>query len=135
MSVKRLDHVNIRTSCYDETIAFYRDMLGLDPRPTPRGDMSKSAWLYDDEENPAVHVGRAEAAYPADAALGRTGSGTGSGSLDHVALECSDEARFRERLQAGAHPFHTNVVAEIGLRQLFVRDPNGIMLELNFRSA
>ena len=134
MGVKKIDHVNIRTRCFDETIAFYRDVVLLDPRPTPEGNMSKGAWLYDDGGNAAIHLGRADVAYPADELLGRfDDSSHGTGSVDHVALECTGEAQFRERVEGGGHAFKVNDVPQIGLRQVFVRDPNGVLLELNFR--
>ena len=37
-----------------------------------------------------------------------------------------------ERVGALGTPFQLNTVASIGLRQIFVSDPNNVLLELNF---
>jgi hypothetical protein len=37
------------------------------------------------------------------------------------------------RLKANNIPFRENRIAAIPLHQVFVRDPNGVMVEMNFR--
>lgn len=133
MSVDHLDHVNIRTSDVAATIAWYRDVLGMRATRTPgMADMSVSAWIVDTGDRPIVHVGHADLSYPSDAALPFQPR-AGSGSVHHVALECSDYAAMRDQLTASGATLVENDIPQIGLRQLFVTDPNGILIELNFR--
>jgi hypothetical protein len=42
---------------------------------------------------------------------------------------------MRSRLTALSLSFRENHMAKTGLRQLFVKDPSGILLELNFRDG
>jgi catechol 2,3-dioxygenase-like lactoylglutathione lyase family enzyme len=57
----------------------------------------------------------------------------GGGAIDHIAFECADYDQMRAKLQARGLKFTSNDVPMIKLRQLFVNDPNGVTLELNFR--
>jgi len=56
-----------------------------------------------------------------------------TGPVHHVALDCSGFAAMEERLAALGLPYRTNHVAAVDLRQIFVRDPGGVLIELNFR--
>jgi catechol 2,3-dioxygenase-like lactoylglutathione lyase family enzyme len=134
MTVLRMDHVNIRTAKFEESIAFYRDILGLEAGPTPGGDRSRAAWMYDSGGHPVIHVGRPEMTYPGDRLAGLTNlGGEGTGSIDHVALECTGLDEYCARVDAAGYPHERNTVDSISLEQLFVRDPNGVLFELNFR--
>ena len=56
-----------------------------------------------------------------------------TGPVDHLAFDASGVERFEQRLND--HGIHYNKVERpaVGLIQLFLRDPNGIKLELNIR--
>ncbi|MEO6186592.1 MAG: hypothetical protein ABIP38_09110, partial [Steroidobacteraceae bacterium] len=58
----------------------------------------------------------------------------GTGALDHVAFNgpMGGYEPFRARLQQRALAFHPHDSLAIGLRQIFLTDPNGVKLELNF---
>ena len=56
-----------------------------------------------------------------------------TGSLDHIAFRGTDAAATISRLKARGIAFREAVLSDIGLHQVFVRDPNGIMVEMNFR--
>jgi len=127
MAIRTLDHVNIHTPRVAETLRFYGDLLGMRAAPPPGSDdMARGAWIYDPEGRPVVHVVSSELVEGSVA-------GEGSGRVHHVAFECSDYDAMRADLEARDAVEQLNEVAEIGLRQIFVRDPNGILLELNFR--
>lgn len=133
MTVITLDYVNICTRQMADSIAFYGGLLGLDARPSPMtDDMTNNAWLCDGENRPVVHL-----MTPAGAPPGSTGidGGAGSGSIDHVAFSCRDYPAFRARLDAEGVKMRENALTRIGLMQLFVTDPNGITVELNFHGA
>ncbi len=55
------------------------------------------------------------------------------GSLDHVAFRGHDAGAAIARLRAHGIAFRENLIRDIGLHQVFVRDPNGIVVEMNFR--
>jgi catechol 2,3-dioxygenase-like lactoylglutathione lyase family enzyme len=131
MSVKTLDHVNIRTALLEETYAFYTG-LGLRLTPFPgRDDVKTGAWLVDRTERPVVHVAHIGTQY----GDGREGTPAehGSGAIHHVAFDCEDYDGLHRRLAAEPRILRTNDIPSIGLRQIFVEDPNGITVELNFR--
>ena len=140
----RLDHCNIRTFDLDATIAFYTDVVDLKDGDFP-GSRSMGAWLYDASDRPILHLIAIDPNDP-ETTLGkvrdRLGSLAGSlelasldggGAIDHIAFECADYDEMRAKLQARGLKFTSNDVPMIKLRQLFVNDPNGVTLELNFR--
>ncbi len=49
-----------------------------------------------------------------------------------IALRCTGYGATLDRIAAMALDHRANTVAAAGLRQLFVHDPDGVLLELNF---
>ena len=132
MSIKTLDHVNIRTAKLKETYGFYGELLGLKLTPSPgRDDVAMGAWLCDQTQRPVVHVAGIDAVY-GDGMQG-TPAARGSGAVHHVAFDCADYDGMHRELVRQGYALRTNEIASIGLRQIFVEDPNGITVELNFR--
>jgi catechol 2,3-dioxygenase-like lactoylglutathione lyase family enzyme len=125
MRVNRIDHFNLRTSLLEETSSFYEKLLGLKRGRAAGMDQSRNAWLYDEEGRPIVHVNM-----PADGERELPGDDTGK--VHHIALDCTGYDAMIARLKKLQQAYQINVIAEIGLRQLFVMDPNGLRLELNF---
>ena len=133
MAILHIDHVNIRTPRVAETVRFYVELLAMKAEPAPGADdMARGAWLYIEDGRAAVHVGSADSRFLAEHDIAGA-SPEGSGRVHHVAFECSDYDRTRGDLEARAVDFQLNDVPQIGLRQIFIRDPNGILVELNFR--
>jgi hypothetical protein len=60
------------------------------------------------------------------------GIGPGSGAVHHIALDCGGHDDMVARLERLGVQHRRNAVPAIGLRQIFVHDPNGVMVELNF---
>ena len=125
MRVNRIDHINLRTSLLEETSTFYENLLGLKRGRAAGMDQSRNAWLYDEEGRPIVHVNM-----PADGERELPGEDTGR--VHHIALDCTGYDTMIARLDDLQQAYQSNVIAELGLRQLFVMDPNGLRLELNF---
>ena len=134
MTASVLEHVNIRTTDLAATIAFWTHDIGL--REGPRPSTRPGAWIYDERDVPVVHVAFYD---PSDAAqrnhvdtyLGvRTLNGT-SGCVDHVAFGARDYAGTATHLRTRGHDIRERVT-DAGLPQIFVTDPNGIVVELNF---
>lgn len=146
----KLDHINILTLDMSGTMIFYGDLLGLRPgwpaTLTEKVDRSKFVWFYDASGAPAVHVQAVDPGAPnqtLDRTRARLGalagaldaeSLVGSGAIEHVAFQCQDYDGVRQRLTAAGCPLRFNEALGGSLRQIFVNDPNGLTLELNFRT-
>jgi len=121
MPVITLQHVNIRCTDAERSRDFYR-LLGLTDGARPPF-ASQGYWMYAGPE-PVVHLVQKEA--------GETTRGPDTGELDHVALGAEKLAAMRTLLSQRGIAFHERVVPRDGSVQLFVRDPDGVQLELNF---
>ena len=142
MVVRRLDHYNIRTTRYAETVKFYDEALAMKARRAPMAAVgSPATWIYDDSGAAAIHLTPVDPADPVGsyARISRyrgadpDAAFEGSGAVDHIAFECDGYDEIRTRLQAMELAFAENAFPDFNLRQIFVKDPNGVTLELNFR--
>ncbi|WP_327753816.1 VOC family protein (plasmid) [Sphingobium sp. SJ10-10] len=124
--VRRIDHVNIRTTRMEESALFYQQLLGLTRSSPPGITGVKAIWMLDGEGYPIVHLN----APPADEPLRAENADTGR--LHHVAFDCIGHDIIKARLDAMGADYECNLVESIDLRQIFVFDPNGLRLELNF---
>lgn len=130
MPALRLDHINIRTTRVAESIAFYGDALGLAIKPPPGGqDTSTGAYAYDESGLPIIHLVGADR--QADSVEPQRGVAQ-FGMIDHFALRCEDAEAYVERLTRHGHAFSRRDVPMIGMHLIFVRDPNGVLVELGF---
>ncbi|WP_426164417.1 VOC family protein [Sandarakinorhabdus sp. DWP1-3-1] len=133
MTVKSLDHVNIQTTAVAETAQFLADVLELRPGPVvPGGDMARVTWMYDAQDRPLVHITLPGQTFAEDADRPLRAD---TGALHHVAFECTGHAAMLERLERLGIPARHRHIGEIGLQQVFVTEPNGVLLELNFREG
>jgi len=57
---------------------------------------------------------------------------TGSGAFDHVAFRAKDPSVLIARLNNQGYDFRERKVPDLDLHQIFVEDPNGITVELNY---
>lgn len=125
MSVGLLDHFNIRTHKLKETVRFYEDVLGLENGPRPSFGFP-GAWLYS-EGRPVVHL--------VDIAPSSEPQQPDSGVIHHVAFIGRGFNAMRQSLKSKGVPFDTVEVPGGELWQIFVRDPNGVLIELNYETA
>jgi catechol 2,3-dioxygenase-like lactoylglutathione lyase family enzyme len=58
-----------------------------------------------------------------------------SGVVHHVAFVSRDFKGMKQRLQGKGIEFESREVPGGDLWQIFVRDPNGVMIELNYETA
>lgn len=130
MQVNGLDHVNIITRDLDGTAAFYERLFDLKRGESPGAAMGfKGAWMFDASGNAIVHLVWKD---PSREFGAEHEPGTVTGAVHHVAFRCQGYDSTLERLKAMSIDYRTNEIASIHLRQIFVRDPNNINLELNF---
>ena len=57
---------------------------------------------------------------------------TGSGAFDHIAFRAKEPEVLIARLKDKGYPFRERQVPDMDLFQVFVEDPNGITVELNY---
>ena len=130
--VEALDHVNIITADVEGSARFYAALLGLEPRDGPPPLTHATArWMYDRAGHAMLHINSLDCprAYEREVRPGPTGA------LHHVALRCSGYLEVRARLDSYGLEYQLNEVTAVGLRQIFVLDPNAVLLELNFFGA
>lgn len=137
----RLAHYAIRAEDLAASVRFYESVLGLRDGPRPAFGFP-GAWLYapDDREadsQGAVHLiathGVDAGADALAAYLGERGAVAGSGAIDHIAFMAENWPAQRARCEAAGVPFAERTVPGLGLRQVFLTDPSGVTVELNYR--
>ena len=120
-----LAHVAIKAADLEATIAFYQQVIGLELVPRPPFNFP-GAWLGTDG-NALVHL------YGGQRALAPDGSNPHeTGSVDHVSFWAQGYTGQRARLEKFGLPFREARPPETTLAQLFVLDPNGVMLEMTY---
>lgn len=117
-------HVNIKTLDLAATEKFYTEVLQMKIAPRPELDVP-GLWL--DFKGTQVHI------LAGEAALDEQGHFTpGSGALDHVALSAKNYDEMKKIAEDFGCPFRENNISDADLWQLFIKDPSGILYELNF---
>ena len=121
MPIARLDHVTVCTRDVPRSVAFYRDIVGLEPGPRPHFAFD-GAWLYANGI-PVVHI------------VDRDTPGA-AGPIDHFAFAATGLAACLDRLRENAIAFKLQPlppgVPQSGTQQLFFHDPDGARIELDF---
>lgn len=121
-AITGLAHVNIRApeALIERVRVFYRDVIGLREglRPPFR---SRGHWLYAGERD-VLHL-------TIDPSIERM---HGDGWLDHIAFSALDLDATIARLDAAGVAYERDDVPSLDQVQLFLTDPAGIGVELNF---
>ena len=125
VSVGVLGHFNIRTRNLAGTVRFYEDILGLEKGPRPNFAFP-GAWMYS-EGKAVVHL--------VDISKTDEPQKPDSGVVHHVAFASTGFAGMQQRLKSKAMAFDSRQVPGGDLWQIFVTDPNGVMVELNYEAA
>jgi catechol 2,3-dioxygenase-like lactoylglutathione lyase family enzyme len=121
MTIRGIDHINIGTDRLEETVAFFRDILGLKPGWRPDFPFP-GAWLYAGDTAVVHLVELAEPKRPSREA-----------ALDHFAFRIEDYDAILARLQAAGVRYQAVDIPNTEIRQINIRDPNGANIELNYR--
>ena len=119
MSIRSIDHVNIRATAGDiaKLKQFYCDVVGLTEGWRP-GFESRGHWLYAGTL-PLVHLVEGEA-----------GDARMSGGVDHISFRSDDLDGFVSRLRERGVQFQMSLVPTLNQRQLLIRDPLGVGVEI-----
>lgn len=133
MALTRLEHFLVISDDIEATRRFYCDVLGMTVGFRPELDFD-GYWLYAGD-TPCIHVAERESYARYTERIGIPMSqGTGSGRVDHVAFNATGFEETLARLERHGLDARRNILDDIGLRQIFVHDPSGVKVELNFRS-
>ncbi len=136
MAIDKLDHCAIRTNDLEGTKDFFVDVIGLTVGARPPVKFP-GYWLYSGD-TAVVHLfGGSDAAGDEDELAQYLGekdpaSLHGGGAVDHLAFRASGLADMRDRLQRSASEYFERTLPQFDLHQVFVKEPNGVMLELNY---
>ena len=126
MAITKLDHYTIRTDDLEATERFYTQVLHLRAGFRPAFDFP-GAWLYaggEDAGAAVVHL----------VSIDRRGL-HGTGAVDHIAFLATDWPEMRARCAANGVAYEQRSSPSLGLYQVFLRDPSGVTIELNYPFA
>jgi catechol 2,3-dioxygenase-like lactoylglutathione lyase family enzyme len=132
MPVTELNHYFVRANDLEKTKDFYCDVLGFEvmPRPTfpfpgywlgVNGKIQVHMGPHDVENADLYYLGT-----PKHAATDH------AGVVDHIAFLASEPGAFIRRLEARGIEYRPRSLPEFDLYQIFLTDPNGLCIELNF---
>jgi catechol 2,3-dioxygenase-like lactoylglutathione lyase family enzyme len=125
----QLSHYAIQAHDLDVTRDFYVEVLGLSVGDRPPLDFP-GYWLYSGDAAVVHLLGRRA---PRDGVReAAPGVGTETGRLDHIAFAASGLSEIRARFRDHQVAFREQVLPRLNATQLFVEDPDGVGVELNF---
>jgi catechol 2,3-dioxygenase-like lactoylglutathione lyase family enzyme len=132
MPVTELNHYFVRANDLEATKNFYCDVLGFEVMPRP--DFPFPGYWLGANGKIQVHMGphgikNSELYY-----LGTTPkNGTeDAGVVDHIAFLATEPEKFNTRFESLGMASRKRYFPEFKLFQMFVKDPNGLTIELNF---
>jgi catechol 2,3-dioxygenase-like lactoylglutathione lyase family enzyme len=117
--IQGMNHFNVLSDKLDETVAFYCDLLGLEPGPRPALSFP-GAWLYAGG-HPILHI-----------SAGRKLPEPPQGVIDHIAFSAKGLPQAVEKLKTRGIPFELRCQVTSRIWQLFTHDPCGATVELDF---
>lgn len=119
LPLRSLHHVARLTKHLEESLAFYRDVLGF--RQIPRPALTfPGAWLYDGSLQ--IHlIADDSIASPSGPIQTRDG---------HLAFYSDDVPAVERLLAEHGIAFRVNIQDDSGIRQIFFRDPDGHHVEV-----
>jgi catechol 2,3-dioxygenase-like lactoylglutathione lyase family enzyme len=143
MPIGRLDHYSIRTLDLGASERFYTQVLGFQVGPRPPFPFP-GIWLYNGAPTPGsngvVHIigidvndAQGLIDYLGDIDLEKLKDGTGT--LDHIAFLATDRVPLVNRCAAHGIAIRERTVPSLGLHQVFIEDPSGVTIELNYPAS
>jgi catechol 2,3-dioxygenase-like lactoylglutathione lyase family enzyme len=125
MPILGFNHYNIRAerSTMELLKVFYRDVIGLTLGDRPNLS-SFGYWLYIGNKD-ILHLSEAKPEEGRQENVATT--------FDHIAFTATDYFGTLERLDQLGVEYKTREIQSLGQKQVFLRDPAGNGIELNFR--
>ena len=132
--IESFDHYTVRAADVEASTRFYVDLLGF--RAETHTDLGFRLVMLYLGDQAVVHL--LETGPELDAFIGRAAPAIANGprritgNMEHVAFNGSGLGVLRQRLEENGVRFTQRELKEYGVCQLFVNDPDGIELEINF---
>ena len=136
MALTQVDHFLIQTADLGKTRDWYVRALGMTEGWHPDFKFPV-VWLYIGKKD-VLHLteGGANVSENRKKYLGQQSEAvSGSGVVDHIAFAATGLAETMSHFSALGLDFKQRMVSDQGLYQLFLFDPNGVKIELNFPNA
>jgi catechol 2,3-dioxygenase-like lactoylglutathione lyase family enzyme len=133
MPLTKLEHYLVLSDDIDATRDFYVAVLGMQDgfRP-PLG--FPGHWVYIGD-TPVIHIAEwpTYTAHSKSKGVDVSMRAEGTGPVDHIAFAAEDYAGVLERIRKHGVAVRENNNPGNTVRQLFLFDPNGVKIEINFR--
>ena len=136
MPVQHLEHFLIQCADIAATRDWYVKVLGFREGEHPDFKFPV-CWLYLGAKD-VIHIteGGGNVSANRKQYLGQQSDALhGSGVIDHMAFRCTGLKEMMAHLDGLEVPYTRRQVDDQGLFQLFLLDPNGVKIELNFANA
>ena len=132
MPLTELNHYFVRANNLERSKDFYVNVLGFEVMPRPEFPFP-GYWLGINGKI-QVHMGPAGIPNQEMYYLGTPkGAATDhAGVVDHIAFLASEPETFIKRFKAMGMDYRPRSLPDSELFQLFIKDPNGLTIELNF---
>jgi catechol 2,3-dioxygenase-like lactoylglutathione lyase family enzyme len=135
MPLQRMEHYLVLTEDIERTKDFYCDGLGMTVGFRPRLSFP-GYWVYLGD-TPCIHIAERHSyeKFTDEMGIPFSSPSPSTGPIDHIAFNATGFDEMLTRLRRAGIAHDSNTIADIGLRQLFIKDPNGVTIELNFKNA
>jgi catechol 2,3-dioxygenase-like lactoylglutathione lyase family enzyme len=147
MDIKRVDHYSIRTNDLEASRSFYTEVIGLKAGPRPPFNFP-GYWLYSGEPPASLQSGRATTAWCTDGHQSRRsgvaqrlrrrsqGRARRRHRLPrHIAFAAVGTSAMIERCRGNSVTIFERACRSSGCSQMFVKDPDGVTIELNYPAS
>jgi catechol 2,3-dioxygenase-like lactoylglutathione lyase family enzyme len=132
MPLTELNHYMVRVTDLEKSRRFYCDVLGFQEMPRP--DFPFPGYWLGVAGKTQVHMAPHGIANSEVYYLGSTprSATDNTGVVDHIAFLATDPEAFAARFDAAGLDTRKRYLPDIQLFQMFVVDPDGLTIELNF---
>ena len=130
MPLENLNHVLVMTGDLEAARDFYVDVLGLQDGYRPPFAFP-GHWIYLGERA-VIHVAELRDYLDGRVPAQDGAADTATGSIDHIAFEATGLRDMMATLEKHGIAAQHRKVPHLDLHQVFVHDPNGIRIELNY---
>ena len=136
MPLSHIEHFLLQTTDMEKTRKWYVEVLGMRVGPNPDFKFPVF-WLYLGDKD-VVHVtegGKGVSENRKKYVGQQSDAVSGTGVVDHIAFRATGLREMMAHLKGLGIDFKQRQVDDQGLYQLFMFDPNGIKIELNYAKA
>jgi lactoylglutathione lyase len=123
--IKKVDHITINAKDIEQSLFFYKDILGFQPKPT-KDFKDHRYYFFEIPGGVTLDIGE----YDFDESYSED-SITAKGRMRHLAFEVEDILEFEKRINESGYSFFAPIEYRetLGFSSGLVHGPNGIELE------